>query len=306
MNCFVVAKVYGAAAANSARLGEKGPEQEKLNMLMIHSKNDARAEVERKGDRLQARAPIVHVLDDFADQAAQMLAHAIFTCIQEKQECRLGLAGGSTPQPVYARLRELLPVRAYEKLKVTWTDERVLPVKQPDGEEEVPGNWKLFDADSNLRMAYESWLAHVPLRHDQVLPLALSDNAKQELLRFGRKFQQDFRGGLDIALVGTGSDGHIASLFPGHPATEVDDIAVAIHDSPKAPAERISLTGPAICRAEKLVLLATGKQKAQVLKAAYDGDETTPLGRIASHPHGFWLLDREAARDILRSEVADR
>ena len=240
------------------------------------------------------RTPHIHVLHDFADQAAQMVADAIVTTIREKGQCRLGLAGGSTPAPVYARLRALLPERAYRHLRVTWTDERACDVAS-----DVPGDWQAFDPATNLHAAYDNWLAHVPLPPEQVLPLAFSADVKQELRIFGQRFKDGFRGELDVALLGTGQDGHVASLFPGHPALDVDDIALAIHDSPKPPSARISLTLPVLQRARTLVVLATGKAKAEVLARAAAGDPSLPLGRLAGHPRGYWLLDRAAAGVLL-------
>ena len=243
----------------------------------------------------------VHVLADFADQAAQMLADAIVTAVRRQGRCRLGLAGGTTPIAVYERLRTLLPHEVYAQLWVTWTDERVLPVPN----DVQPGQWERLDPESNLRAAYAAWLAHVPLPPSHVLPLAVSADAKRELVQFGRSFQASFAGDLDIALIGTGPDGHIASLFPGHPALDIDDIAVVVHDSPKPPAERITLTLAQIARAGQVVVLVTGSKKADVVARALAGDTSLPLGRLAAHKEAFWLLDRGAAEAIVAQALAE-
>ena len=212
------------------------------------------------------KRPTVHVLDDFASQAAQMIADAIVETTRRTGRCRLGLAGGSTPASVYSHLAKLLPAHVYPQLRITWTDERVL-----DKVGHAPGDWQPFDPESNLRSAYAEWLSKVPLAPENVLPLSLSGDAKAELRRFGQAFQQQFDAGLDIALLGVGEDGHVASLFPGHPALDVDDVALAIHDSPKPPAARISLTLPArlstgrVKRAGTLIVLARGKAKSDVV-----------------------------------------
>ena len=245
------------------------------------------------------KRPDVHVLGDFAGQAAQMIADAIVTTIRRTGRCRLGLAGGATPAPVYAQLCALLPASAYPQLRITWTDERVL---EKVGEK--PGDWQPFDPESNLRLAYAEWLSKVPMAPEHVLPMSLSGDARAELLRFGRAFREQFDGGLDIALVGLGNDGHIASLFPGHPALDVDDLALAVHDSPKPPAARISLTLPVLQRAGTLIVLARGKGKADVVVRAMRGDADLPVSRLLSHPHGYFLLDGPAAADLVSATVA--
>ncbi len=244
------------------------------------------------------KRPNVHVLGDYGPQAAQMIADAILTTIAETGRCRLGLAGGRTPAPVYGQLRALLPASAYRQLRVTWTDERVL-----EKVGHAPGDWQPFDPESNLRMAYAEWLSKVPIPHENVLPMSLSGDARVELLRFGKAFRAQFDGGLDIALLGLGSDGHVASLFPGHPALDVDDLALAVHDSPKPPAARISLTLPVLKRARTVIILARGKAKSDVIVRAMAGDAALPVTRFLEHPRAFFLLDSAAARGIVLAEL---
>jgi 6-phosphogluconolactonase len=244
------------------------------------------------------KQPNVHVLDDFAGQGAQMIADAILTTVRHNGRCRIGLAGGTTPGSIYAKLRELLPISVYPQLWVTWTDERVL---EKVGEK--PGDWQPFDPDSNLRLAYSEWLGHVPLPPENVLPMSLSGDAKAELLRFGKAFQDQFDGALDIALLGVGADGHVASLFPGHPALEVDDLALAVHDSPKPPSARISLTIPTLMRSGTLILLARGKGKAHVVRRALAADADLPVSRLLDHPRTYWLLDGPAAQEVVTAAL---
>ena len=244
------------------------------------------------------RQPHTHVLGDFAKQAAQMVADAILTTIAQKGRCRLGLAGGTTPACVYSELAALLPATAYGQLLITWTDERVL---EKVGQH--PGDWQPFDPESNLRTAYAEWLSKVAMPVENVLPMSLSGDAKAELLRFGRAFHEQFDGGLDIALVGVGEDGHVASLFPGHPALDVEDSVLAVHDSPKPPAARISLTLRTLKQAETLIVLARGKGKAAVLARAMRGDQALPLARLLDHPRAFVLLDGPAATGLVAAAM---
>jgi 6-phosphogluconolactonase len=97
---------------------------------------------------------------------------------------------------------------------------------------------------------------------------------------------------LDFVLLGVGEDGHVASLFPGHPALQADGLTVGIHDSPKPPPERVSLTLEAIRDAGRVMIMATGKGKADAVALARRGE--SPSGMIAG---ARWLIDRAAAGD---------
>lgn len=109
---------------------------------------------------------------------------------------------------------------------------------------------------------------------------------------------------LDVVLLGMGPDGHVASLFEGHPALGVHGAAtVAVHDSPKPPPVRVSLTLPALRAGREVWLLAAGRAKAAAVARAL-----VPSGSAPGRPEGpvpaalvggtcstRWLLDEAAA-----------
>jgi 6-phosphogluconolactonase len=79
---------------------------------------------------------------------------------------------------------------------------------------------------------------------------------------------------LDIALLGIGEDGHTASLFPHNPALEARGVAaVAVHDAPKPPPERVSLSLEVLRSARSVILLASGAAKAAALARALAGPD---------------------------------
>jgi len=86
-------------------------------------------------------------------------------------------------------------------------------------------------------------------------------------------------GPLDLAILGIGEDGHVASLFPGHRALLVEDLrAVAIEDAPKLPPRRLSLTLRYLLQTKKIWLIAIGARKFPVLLRAIDKQSnSTPL-----------------------------
>ena len=95
-----------------------------------------------------------------------------------------------------------------------------------------------------------------------------------------------------------GPDGHLASLFPGHPALDETRLMVAgVHDSPKPPPVRVTLTYPALARADELWFVAAGQAKAAAVARALAGDDPhrTPSAGAAGTERTLWLLDLAAA-----------
>jgi len=91
-------------------------------------------------------------------------------------------------------------------------------------------------------------------------------------------------------LLGVGEDGHVNSLFPGHKALLAEGLTAGIHDSPKPPPRRVTMTLEAIRDAGRILIIATGEGKANAVALARRGE--TPSGMIAG---ARWLIDRAAA-----------
>lgn len=99
-------------------------------------------------------------------------------------------------------------------------------------------------------------------------------------------------------MLGLGPDGHVASLFPGHAALDVNDtVAVAMHDSPKPPPDRVSLTFGALNRSRAVWFLVSGAEKASALAAALAGGDVheIPARGVVGQVETLWLVDEAAA-----------
>jgi 6-phosphogluconolactonase len=105
----------------------------------------------------------------------------------------------------------------------------------------------------------------------------------------------------DVILLGVGPDGHCASLFPEHPGVyELDASVIAVHNSPKPPPTRVSLTFRSLDAANEVWFIAAGTGKANAVMMALSG-----AGRVqvpAAGPRGryrtLWLVDRDAASHL--------
>jgi 6-phosphogluconolactonase len=223
-----------------------------------------------------------------AADAERLAARAAdFIAERASQDFRLVLAGGSTPRALYERLAS----DAYRD-RIDWAgvhiffgDERCVPHDHPR---------------SNYHMAFETLLSHVPIPAQQIHPIPTGTQL-QEDARSYEVLLKDFYGSstldparplFDLVLLGLGSDGHIASLFPGDPALdERQDWALGVmREEP-----RITLTFPALESSKAIAFLVTGAEKAAAMRAARARDKSIPAGRLQPQGELFWFLDEDAA-----------
>jgi 6-phosphogluconolactonase len=201
--------------------------------------------------------------DAVAERAARLIGELLDATLTARGSVHLALAGGTTPAGAYTQLRR----GRWEGVELWFGDERCVG---PD------------DPASNYRMVARTLLDHsagaLVHRIEGELGAERAAAAYDALLR-GR-VESD--GGplpvLDILLLGIGEDGHTASLFPHNPALAADGVAViAVHDAPKPPPDRVSLSLGVLRAARSTILLASGAGKANALaRALGDPDAAVP------------------------------
>ncbi|MQA23934.1 MAG: 6-phosphogluconolactonase [Micromonosporaceae bacterium] len=242
---------------------------------------------------------VVHADDALlTEAAAARLTTRLIDAQAARGEASVVLTGGRIAAGVYRALRDS-PARDavdWRRVDVWWGDERFLPQGDPE---------------RNETQAREALLDAVPLDPERVRAMPASDgpdgdDPEAAAARYAEQLAAASRPGhqqlphFDVLLLGVGEDGHVASVFPEHPAGYETRPVSAVRGSPKPPPTRITLTLPAINTAEEVWLMASGAGKASAVGIALSG--AGPVQVPAAGAHGvertLWLLDRPAAARV--------
>ena len=226
-----------------------------------------------------------------ADAAAARLVVAIVDAQAARGVAQVSMTGGSMGSEIVRSLTRV-PARDavdWSQVHVWWGDERYLPAG---------------DADRNDTQNDEAGLSTLGLDDDKVHRVAgpdTSESAEASAAAYEGALRAQGGGAFDVMVLGVGPDGHVASLFPHHPAAaSTDTIAIAVHDSPKPPPTRVSLTRECLERSREVWFLVSGADKADAVRRGVGGApfETTPAAHVHGSERTLWLLDPDAAADL--------
>lgn len=194
--------------------------------------------------------------------------------IQKNDIYRIVMAGGSTPEQIYALLADSHCV--WQQWELFLGDERVLPVD---------------DSDRNSLMIKNSLLDHVSIPANQVhfMPTELG------MLKAVKKYTALLKETplpFDLVMLGMGEDGHTASIFPGLDYSD-GGMVQSVDQSPKPPAERVTLSADTLSNNKNLLFLVTGKAKHKAIEDWKNGQDI-PISRISSLGHSVLFIDEAA------------
>jgi 6-phosphogluconolactonase len=235
-----------------------------------------------------------------ADELAEAAARRISACVaQGSGRIALCLAGGATPEPLY-RLMATEPYRdalPWRRIHWFWGDERFVAPSDPS---------------SNFGAARRLLLDRVPVQagHVHAIPTSAAD-----VREAARRYETELRGFygaerldpmrplFDVVLMGVGSDGHTASLFPGHAALDDNEHwVVGVTEAGLEPfVPRVTLTLPALASTRVMLFLVSGRGKREIVTRVLSGTDL-PAARAHSDGELAWLVDRDAAPE--RRDVA--
>jgi 6-phosphogluconolactonase len=242
-----------------------------------------------------------------AEEGARLVRELAQAAVRERGRFMAALAGGLTPRGLYAALAGSGsaggPPVDWRATHVFFGDERHVPPEHPD---------------SNYRMVHETLLSHVPVQPANVhrMPTEL-DDASMVASQYEATVREVF--GLeagdwpqfDVALLGMGRDGHTASIFPRSPVVdEREHLATAVWVI-SLQSSRVTLTLPVFNHARDVLVLVSGVEKAETLRAALEGPfdpETYPVQGLRPVPPGrvSWLVDAPAASRLSAATLETR
>jgi 6-phosphogluconolactonase len=233
---------------------------------------------------------------------AEALAHktvAIFVsdaekAIEAKDVFRVAISGGHSPKRFFELLAETQDSQSlpWEKIHLFWVDERYV---SPDSQ------W------SNYKLAVDSFLAKVAIPEENIHRIPTEYDDFQEA---AHNYEQTVREVFDLRadqllifdqiVLGMGLDGHVGSLFPNSYAPfDTEDLACVVYVLDKK-LNRITLTHPVLRAAAHLLVMVSGKEKADILKVIM----TSEPDEVQYPIHTLWpvldkvtwLIDNDAAK----------
>lgn len=225
-----------------------------------------------------------------ADATAARLGITITDAIAQRGAAHVVLTGGTVGIALLNSLANspFATLIDWTSVHVWWGDERFVAAGDPE---------------RNEGQAQEALLRHVPLPEDNIHRMGNSDeysSPEDAASAYSAEIAAHGSPAWDVAMFGMGPDGHVASLFPGHDVFAFRDAqeAVAVHDSPKPPPTRVSLTLGSINRAREVWIVAAGKAKADAVAQGVHGDKKLPVAAVTGSERTLWLLDAAASTAI--------
>ncbi len=243
------------------------------------------------------------IIVDSQEQAGDIYAHCVADLIESKPNAVLGLATGSSPLVAYERLAALIKERGLDVSGVQGfaLDEYVgLDPEHPESYRST------INRTVTVPLGLNPQSVHVPNGDPAGLQTAGAayDAAIEEA------------GGIDIQILGIGSDGHIGFNEPGSSLasgtrmktlteqTRIDNARFFDNDIEQVPMHCITQGIGTIMKARQLILLAFGKGKADAVAAAVEGGVSSlcPASALQFHPHATVIVDEEAASKLIHAD----
>ena len=192
----------------------------------------------------------------------------------------IALSGGSSPRPAYERAGILRP--DWSRAELWWVDERCVPPA---------------DGGSNYRMIRESLLDGLSRPPGEIHRIRGELDPETAAVEYDAALDGVT---LDLAVLGIGSDGHTASLFPNAPALDETQRRAVVAEAGLEPfVPRVTMTRPVLDAARVVVYLATGEGKAEAIERAFAGGPSpeTPASLVRG-VQTIAILDGAAAAGL--------
>ena len=214
--------------------------------------------------------------------ANEFVAH-LKKVLADKPETHILLTGGTVGIATLAAIAETAEASSidWQRVHFWWGDERFV---------------EAASEDRNANQARKALLEKINLDPAKVHEFPASDNLSlaEALAKFSSQVEA-VKPVFDIAFLGIGPDGHVASLFPEKPEIPAGEWVMAESNSPKPPPQRLSFTYEALNSAREIWFVVAGSDKAKAVEVAFsDHPERLPVGRVHGQDETRWFLDNAA------------
>ncbi|WP_338787455.1 glucosamine-6-phosphate deaminase [Metabacillus sp. FJAT-53654] len=221
-------------------------------------------------------------------------AQYIINMLKNTSKLTLGLATGGTPQGVYQHL-----IEDYKKNGTSYAQVTSFNLDEYIG-------LSKDDPNSYYRYMYENLFKHINISLQQInIPSGMNTNLQSECEEYENKIHQ--HGGIDLQLLGIGSNGHIGFNEPGtsfQSKTHVVGLTQSTREAnaryftsiEEVPTQAITMGIQSIYKSKEILLLASGKAKQDAMVKLLNGDvtESFPASILKQHPNATIIADEEA------------
>ncbi|HHW56085.1 MAG TPA: glucosamine-6-phosphate deaminase [Clostridia bacterium] len=229
------------------------------------------------------------------DEMSKRAAEIVKKQIKEKPDTILGLATGSTPLGMYKYLIEM-----YKKGEIDFSNVVTFNLDEYIGlSPDHPQSYHYF--------MYENFFNHINIKKQNIyIPNGVAEDLEEECKRYEEEIEK--AGGIDLQILGIGVNGHIGFNEPDESIdTKTHVVALTeetidankrfFKSADEVPRKAITMGLGSIMKAKKIILLASGKNKAKAIKETIKGKLTTnvPSTVLALHPDVTIIIDKEAA-----------
>lgn len=218
--------------------------------------------------------------------AAHFFVTACQRAVNSEGRFAVALSGGNTPKKFFELLGspEFSRNIPWKKVHFFWSDERFVPHTSPE---------------SNYHTARKQLLDRIDIPPANINPVPVTGDPEQSARQYEqsvKKFFLNKPASFDWVMLGTGNDGHTASLFPNTPVLIENRKLIKQVWVKDKQAWRISFTYPLINRAKQIVLLVSGGEKQRVVETVFTrrARKIFPVQYITPE-RSIWFLDDEAA-----------
>ncbi len=247
-------------------------------------------------DSVKPKIHRVATPEDLAAAALDTFVTAAAEAIDERGTFNVAISGGYTPVQFFNLLGERPESLAlnWDKVQIFWVDERCVP---PEAEA------------SNYGLAAHTFLDKVSIPTQNVhrvtgesIDYNQAVNEYQVTIRSVFGLRPGDTPVFDLIVLGMGADGHIGSLFPNSYVLFDTEDLVSIVYMTDGDYSRITLTHPVLCAGAHLVILVSGREKAQIVKEVlqsapdpvkYPVHTLWPILNKVT-----WIIDNEAGKDL--------